>query len=138
MKPFINKISIADNIKLEFGDLSNQIAKYSINAILTDPNRKTLWIDGYPYGYGFYQKKDVVSSIVPSGKTEQTFWNSVVLNDYGTDFRYGNIAIGNYSLSSGSLTRAIGDYSVAEGYETWAVGDHSHAEGILSIALAAS
>lgn len=137
MKPFINKISIADNGVLKFNDLSNQIAKYSINAILTDPNRKTLWIDGYPYGYGFY-KKNIDSSIVPSGDGTQTYWNSIVLNDYGTDIRYGNIAIGNYSLSSGSLTRAIGNYSVAEGYETWAVGDHSHAEGILSIALAAS
>lgn len=137
MKPFINKISIADNAELTFDALSNQIAKYSINAILTDSNRKTIWIDGYPYGYGFY-KKDIISSIVPQDDQTPTYWNSIVLNDYGTDTRYGNIAIGNYSLSSGSLTRAIGDYSVAEGYETWAVGDHSHAEGILSIALAAS
>ena len=137
MKPFINKIDKISGV-LSFNALSNYVAKYSINAILTDSDRKTLWIDGYPYGYGFYQKKTVASSIVPTGDSAQTYWNSVVLNDYGTDNRYGNIAIGNYSLSSGSLTRAIGNYSVAEGYETWAVGDHSHAEGILSIALAAS
>lgn len=137
MKPFINKIDKISGV-LSFDALSNRVAKYSINAILTDSDRKTLWIDGYPYGYGFYQKKTVTSSIVPTGKDAQTYWNSIVLNDYGTDTRYGNIAIGNYSLSSGSLTRAIGNYSVAEGYETWAVGDHSHAEGILSIALAAS
>ena len=136
MKPFINKIDKISGV-LSFDALSNYVAKYSINAILTDSDRKTLWIDGYPYGYGFY-KKNIDSSIVPTGKDAQTYWNSIVLNDYGTDTRYGNIAIGNYSLSSGSLTRAIGDYSVAEGYETWAVGDHSHAEGILSIALAAS
>lgn len=136
MKPFINKIDKIPGI-LSFDALSNRIAKYSINAILTDSDRKTLWIDGYPYGYGFY-KKNIDSSIVPTGDGAQTFWNSIVLNDYGTDVRYGNIAIGNYSLSSGSLTRAIGNYSVAEGYETWAVGDHSHAEGILSVALAAS
>lgn len=137
MKPFINKIDKISGV-LSFNALSNYVAKYSINAILTDSDRKTLWIDGYPYGYGFYQKKTVASSIVPTGDNAQTYWNSIVLNDYGTDTRYGNIAIGNYSLSSGSLTRAIGNYSVAEGYETWAVGDHSHAEGILSIALAAS
>lgn len=136
MKPFINKIDKIPGV-LSFDALSERVAKYSINAILTDSDRKTLWIDGYPYGYGFY-KKNIDSSIVPTGDGKQTYWNSVVLNDYGTDIRYGNIAIGNYSLSSGSLTRAIGNYSVAEGYETWAVGDHSHAEGILSIALAAS
>lgn len=136
MKPFINKIDKISGI-LSFDALSNYVAKYSINAILTDSDRKTLWIDGYPYGYGFY-KKNIDSTIVPSGNGNQTYWNSIVLNDYGTDIRYGNIAIGNYSLSSGSLTRAIGNYSVAEGYETWAVGDHSHAEGILSVALAAS
>lgn len=137
MKPFINKIGkISGN--LSFSALSNYVSKYSIDAILTDSDRKTLWIDGYPYGYGFYQKKTVVSSIVPTGDAAQTYWNSIVLNDYGTNDSYGNIAIGNYSLASGSLTRAIGNYSTAEGYETWAVGDQSHAEGILSIALAAS
>ena len=136
MKPFINKIDKISGV-LSFDELSNYVAKYSINAILTDSDRKTIWIDGYPYGYGFYKKK-IDSTIVPTDDSNQTYWNSIVLNDYGTDTRYGNIAIGNYSLSSGSLTRAIGDYSVAEGYETWAVGDHSHAEGILSTALAAS
>lgn len=136
MKPFINKIGKISG-EFTFDVLSNYVSKYSIDAILTDSDRKTLWINGYPYGYGFY-RKNVDSSIIPKNNDAQTYWNSIVLNDYGTNNSYGNIAIGNYSLASGSLTRAIGNYSTAEGYETWAVGDQSHAEGILSIALAAS
>jgi hypothetical protein len=97
---------------------SEVLAEQSINGIVTDPENRTLWINGMPFGNAYATLSSTATEVGP--------FHSEVFNDFET-----NVALGDYSHVEGHSNNALegAKYSHVEGSSNIVSSESSHAEG---------
>ena len=90
--------------------LSSILSTSSVNRILANPNDRTLWINGWPFGHTF-----VSQNAAKPQPTNAEVFNFYTQFDANGNVIEGNAAYGNYSNVFGFNTVANNDFETAVG-----------------------
>lgn len=96
--------------KYKSDTLSSILSASSVNRILANPNDRTLWINGWPFGHTF-----VSQNAAKPQPTNAEVFNFYTQFDANGNVIEGNAAYGNYSNAFGFNTVANNDFETAIG-----------------------
>lgn len=96
--------------KYKSDTLSSILSASSVNRILANPDDRTLWINGWPFGHTFVSQNEAKAQ--PTNAEVFNFYTQ--FDDNGNAIE-GNAAYGNYSNAFGFNTVANNDFETAIG-----------------------
>ena len=114
-KKFINQLYRKNKSSMV---TSKMLQEQSVNAILTDSENRTLWINGSPYGNA-YVKPDTNNNydrLNPSNKDEYGPIHAEIFNDFDN-----NTSEGDYSHTEGKGTQTYNEGEHAEGKYNYSI-----------------
>ena len=97
---------------------SKMLQEQSVNAILTDPENRTLWINGNPYGNAYIDRADNNYDNLSTSDNYDDIGtiHGEIFNDFDN-----NVAKGNYSHAEGKGTQTLNEGEHAEGKYNYSI-----------------